>query len=207
MLTADSNLFSRNDTQCQSRARCTTSRTAPGPKPPLRGRPVRDEIRANLLARLGVGRPALSRHRRVRGHDPPADRQRAAGPASLHPARPAGPGQEPNSPRAHLAAGRADPDRRRQRGERRSLRADLQVRPRPAGRVRRRDPDRLAAPRPALRREAGDARRDDRRPHRRRRSRSRPRAAATCCPTSSPCTSGCCPAPTAGSSPSTSCRT
>ena len=90
-------------------------------EPPLRGpdRPGRDP-RATSSARLELGRAALPRHRRLRGHRHAADRQRAPRAAQLHPARPARPGEEPHPARAHRAARRAHPDRRRQRGERRS---------------------------------------------------------------------------------------
>ena len=156
-------------------------KNSPWAEPPLRGRTVRDEIRANLLARLAAGGPLFPGHRRLRGHDPAADRQRAPGAAPLHPARPPRPGQEPDPARAHRAARRADPDRRRERGERRPVRADLQVRPRAAGRVRRRH-----------RRSPGSAAtsatsRSWRRPtspsptSSATSTRSRPRAAGTCC--------------------------
>ena len=73
-------------------------------------------------------------------------------------------------------------------------------------RARRALRDRLGAPRRPLRREARHARRLDRRPDRRRRSREG-RARAARWPTSSPSTSGSCRAPIAGSSASTSCPT
>ena len=100
-------------------------------------RPRRDPDQSAGPARRR--RPALSRHRGLRGHHPAADRERAAGAPPLHPARSPRPGQEPDPAGAHRAARRADPDRGRERGQRRPVRADLQVRPRAAGRVRRRD--------------------------------------------------------------------
>ena len=146
-------------------------KNSPWAEPPLRGRTVRDEIRTNLLARLAAGGPLFPGHRRLRGHGHAADRQRAARAAQLHPARPARPGQEPDPARADrrcstsaipIVAGSEvndDPFAPISKYARERL-----------ARVRRRHADRLARPRPALRREARDARRHHRRHHRRRRS-------------------------------------
>ena len=62
---------------------------------PRADRPGRDPGQPARPARRR--RAAVSRHRRLRGHDPAPDRQRAAGAPPLHPARPPGPGQEPAS--------------------------------------------------------------------------------------------------------------
>ena len=98
------------------------------------------------------------------------------------------------------AARRRDADRRRQRSQRQSVRADLEVRAQPARRGGRRHADRVARSRQSVRREARDARRDDRRHHRRPRSDQggarRPRAR----PTSSRSTTACCRARIAASS-------
>ena len=64
----------------------------------------------------------------------------------------------------------ADPGDAGLRDQRRSARSDLRGVPRPGGAGRRRDAGRLAAARLALRREAGDTRRDHRRHGRRHRS-------------------------------------
>ena len=60
-----------------------------------------------------------------------------------------------------------DPDRRRLGDQRRPVRADLALRARPGRRAGRRHADRVGRPRPPLRREAGHAGHDDRRPDRR----------------------------------------
>ena len=130
-------------------------------------RPVKEEVRRNAIERIKAGEALFPERARLRGHRPPAARERPAGRARRDLPRRAGPGQDPHDPVAHRPARRVDADRRRVRDQRRPVPPGLQARPRPRGRDGRRHPDRLGAPRRPLRREAGHPRHLDRRPHRR----------------------------------------
>ena len=137
----------------------------------------------------------------------PAARERAARRPRRDLPRRARPGQDPHDPLAHRPARRVDADRRRQRDQRRPVRTRCRAHARDLVAEQGDDtPIEWVAPRRPLRREAGHARHVDRRPHRRgrpdqgrrgplplRRAHDplRPRARA----------------PTAASSPSTSCPT
>ena len=136
----------------------------------VKRRPVRDEVRENLIARLARRTAALPRHHRLRRHGHPADRQRASLAPQFHPARPARPGEEPHPARAHRPA-------RRRRSPSWPAARSTTTRSRrcapPAARASRRKattlPDRVAAARRALRREARHAGRHHRRHDRRHR--------------------------------------
>ena len=153
-------------------------------EPPLRGRTVRDEIRANLIARLASGETLFPG---IVGYEDtvlPQHRQRAPRAAPLHPARSPRPGQEPHPPRADEAARRRIPVVAGSEVNDDPFRPDLEVRARDARRVRRRDTDRVAAaatsatsrssPRPTSPSPTSSATS----------IRSRRRAAGTCSPTS-----------------------
>ena len=130
-------------------------------------RPVKEEVRANAIARIAAGEAPVRRRARLRGHGHPPARERAARGARHHLPRRARPGEDAHDPLAHPAARRVDADRRGQRDQRRPLPPGVAPRAHARGRARRRHADRVGAPRPPLRREAGDAGHLDRRPHRR----------------------------------------
>ena len=110
-------------------ARCR----APLPLPPrhprgaarvrLAERTVKEELRANLLARLGDGRADLPRHRRLRRDGPPGGRERDPRRPGHRLPRRARPGQDPPGPAARRPARRVAPGRRRRRAQRRPARA------------------------------------------------------------------------------------
>ena len=170
--------------------------------------PVREEMRRNLLARLAARRAAPAGHHRLRRHGHPRDRERdPLRPPHRLPRR-ARPGED----RASSAGSSALLDRSC------PAIAGCEIHDDPFAPICRGVPAPRSPPRAtrspiawigrdaALRREARDARRLDRRPDRRDRSRSRsPRAASS--PTRRRSTTGSCRAPTAASSPSTSCPT
>ena len=122
-----------------------------------RMRPVKQEIRDNLVRKLQAGRAAVSGHHRLRRNRRPAADQRDSVAAQLHPARSARPGEESDPSRPHRSARRTDSGRARLRDSRQPAGAAVLVVPRPGGETRRQPGDRLAAARRALRREAGDA--------------------------------------------------
>ena len=172
-------------------------------------RTVKDEVRANLIQRLRAGEPLFSGVVGVRRHGHPAAGQRHSLEAQLHPAGAARPGQDAAAARASstlldesipVVAGceiHDDP-----------FDAAVRIVPGSAAADRATDlPIAWLVARRALRREAGDARRDHRRPHRRRRSdqgrAARPRAGRRADHALRPAAAR----PTAASSPSTSCRT
>ena len=98
----------------------------------------------------------------------PAARERAARRPRRHLPRRAGPGEDPHDPLARRPARRVDADRRRQRDQRRPLRARSRTTRRVLVAERGDEtPDRVGAPRAPLRREARHPRHVDRRPHRR----------------------------------------
>ena len=150
----------------------------------VKRRPVRDEVRENLVARLRAGQAALPRHHRLRRHGRPADRQRHSVAPQFHPARPARPGEEPHPARPHGPARRRDCRGAGLRDSRRPAGAALRRLPGARQGGRRRPADPLAVARRALRREARHARRHHRRHDRRPRSdqggalRPRPRRRA-----------------------------
>ena len=110
-------------------------------------------------------RPA--RDRRLRGLRGAGHRERdPRGPGPGVPGR-ARPGEDAHGPRPGRPARRVAPDRPRRRAQRRPDRARQPGGARDRRARRRCDGHRLAAARPPLRREAGDARHHDRRPHRR----------------------------------------
>ena len=146
---------------------------APPPSPssaPRAGvsRTVKDELRANLLAPPRRRRGGPADGPRLRGDRPPGHRERD--PRRSRPRLPgrARPGQDPHGPAPRRPARRVAAGRPRRRAQRRPVRARLA---RPPAAIVERDGDddrhRLAAARPALRREARDARHHHRRPHRR----------------------------------------
>ena len=133
-----------------------------------RSRTVKEELRANLLARLAAGRPGPARRSSAtRTRSSPRSRTRSS------PARTSSSSASAARPRRGwpaLLVELLDEWLPVVRGG--ELNDDPFAPISPAGRAiveraRRRDADRLAAARPALRREAGDARHHDRRPHRR----------------------------------------
>ena len=158
-------------------------------------------LNTGRLARRGIGRPRatpirqrrnprkphhapageaadIPRHHRVRRHRGAADRQCRPLAPQLHPARPPRAGQEPYPPGGIGSARSGDSRGAGVRDPRRPAGAALFGMPRACRRGRRRPPDRLAAARGALRREARHARRDDRGHDRRPRShQGRPRRA------------------------------
>src|SRR5205085_858486 len=71
-------------------------------------RPVKNEVRDNLIKKLAAGE-SLFRHHRLRRHgdSPAGERDFVA--SQLHPARTARAGEEPYSARARVAARRASP--------------------------------------------------------------------------------------------------
>src|SRR5437667_4355376 len=106
-------------------------------------------------------RAALPRHHRFRRNGHPATRQRNFVAPQFHFARPPRAGEEPDPPRPHRPARRADSGGPRVRDPRRPPVTDLRRLPRAHRQGRRQDGDRVAAARGPLCREAGDARRDD----------------------------------------------
>ena len=134
-----------------------------------RSRTVKDELRANLLARLADGRrgPA-GRSSATRTPSCPAiENAILAGQDIVF----LGERGQAKTRMARLLVGLLDewlPDRRRRRAQRRPVRADQRRRPRPSSSATATTrADRLAAARPPLRREARHAGHHDRRPHRR----------------------------------------
>ena len=166
-------------------------------------RPVKEEVRANAIARIAEGKPLVDG---VIGYEdtvlPQLENALHRRPRRDLPRR-ARPGEDPHDPLAHRAARRVDADRRGQRDQRRPVRPDLARTPAcssPSAATTRRSSGCTAtaasarsSPRPTRRSPTSSARST--------RSRS-PRAATS--PTSSPSTTASCRAPTAASSRSTS---
>ena len=132
-----------------------------------RPRTVKEELRANLLERLGSGGAVFPGVVGLRGDGRPGDRERDPGRPRPRLPRRARPGQDADGAAAGRSARPVAAGRPRRRAQRRPVRADQPGRPRHRRARRRRDRDRLAAARPPLRREARDARHHDRRPDRR----------------------------------------
>ncbi|CAA9567003.1 MAG: Magnesium chelatase, subunit ChlI, partial [uncultured Thermomicrobiales bacterium] len=139
-------------------------------------RPPRFRVRAANGARGDAREPdrqdpqrrrTVPRRGRVRPDGDPPGRERDPLRPGHHPARRAGAGQDPPGAVVDQSARRGDPDRLWLGDQRRPAGADLEGRPRPDRRARRRDPGRVDRARPPLRREAGDPGHDDRRPDRR----------------------------------------
>ena len=113
----------------------------------LHSRPVKQEIRDNLVRKLQAGEPLFPG---IIGYDEtvvPAARQRDSVEAQLHSARAARPGQEPHPARPGRPARRADPGRAGLRDPRRPARAALLGVPRAHRARRRRHAHRVAAAR------------------------------------------------------------
>ena len=83
--------------------------------------PVADELRRNAAARIAAGRAAGRRGARLRGHRPPAARERPPGRPRRDPAGRAGPGQDPPDPVAGRPARRVAAGRRRLGDQRRPV--------------------------------------------------------------------------------------
>ncbi len=130
-------------------------------------RPVKEEVRANAIARISAGEAPVAG---VLGYEdtviPQLENALLAGHDVIFLGER---GQAKTRIIRSLTrpARRVDADRRGQRDQRRPVQPGLAPRLPARRRARRRHADRVGAPRPPLRREARDARHVDRRPHRR----------------------------------------
>src|SRR5262249_33652033 len=110
---------------------------------------------------IATGRGDLPWHRRLRRHGPSAIAERVVVGTGLDHARRTRPGEIAHSAFVGLATRRMDPDPRRRRDSRKSVRAHISARKTTRRRERRRGTDPLVASRRSLRREARDARHHD----------------------------------------------
>ena len=170
-------------------------------------RSVKDEIRGNLLRFDRARRAAFSRHSRIRRYRRAANRQRPALAPQFYSSGTSRPGQEPHFARPHQSSRRRNSCGRWVRDQRRPAQAHLPRVPRKNHRRRRQHADRLDATRQPLRRKARHTRRDHGRHYRRRRSDSRRARWTRSFRRADHSLRICFPAPTAGSSASTSCPT